>query len=117
MNGGWEGRTRGRMDDGRWTSDYGARTMVHPPSTMGCRLSWGGRRVSNPRPLVPQTSVLPLNYAHHRECLKLQNADFRLQILLQTSDFRLQIVRTKKCSTSSPRFRDVPAFSGGRVSR
>src|SRR2546428_10537657 len=26
---------------------------------------WGGRRVSNPRPLVPQTSVLPLNYAHH----------------------------------------------------
>ena len=27
--------------------------------------SWGGRRVSNPRPPEPQSGVLPLNYAHH----------------------------------------------------
>jgi hypothetical protein len=26
---------------------------------------WGGRWGSNPRPSVPQTDVLPLNYAHH----------------------------------------------------
>ena len=30
-------------------------------------VSWGGRRVSNPRPPEPQSGVLPLNYAHHRQ--------------------------------------------------
>lgn len=35
--------------------------------------SWGGRRVSNPRPPEPQSGVLPLNYAHHTDCQESWN--------------------------------------------
>ena len=49
--------------------------------------SWGERRDSNPQPLEPQSSALPLSYAHHAHC-GFRIADFGLEDVFRRPSLR-----------------------------